>query len=376
MIKISYLCAKDGTTMQKWNTLCKDVLEKKTKEAGEQEYQELIYNHFRLLLGWHCERVEKQYKLRVGSSINYVYPDIVFFNKETPAFVIEMKKPNHLQNRDEVVQLHSYMKLLPVQFGLYIGEHVELYYYEFGKEPISVFQINFTIDSPKGKTFVDLFNQENFSIMELASFCKAQIEKLEQEKEIKRYINDFVTENGKETLSNLLELHLLSEGYSENNAKRIISELEINVGLKHKHQAISTEEHTSYKTRKTEKRSKKDYTHYTLNGRGHYGKGRLALAIVKLFVENNPHLTFSEIHKQIPLDTMSYSAIQSWKESTNDMKKDNRWFESQEDLMKSSDGILFAFTREIGKSNINKIIDFGRKQGYKIEPVLITQQVL
>ena len=58
------------------------------------------------------------------------------------------------------------------------------------------------------------------------------------------------------------------------------------------------------------------------------------------------------------------------------MKKDNRWFESQEDLMKSSDGILFAFTREIGKSNINKIIDFGRKQGYKIEPVLTTQQVL
>lgn len=168
----------------------------------------------------------------------------------------------------------------------------------------------------------------------------------------------------------------MSEGYSENNAKRIISELEINVGLKHKHQAISTEEHTSYKTRKTEKRSKKDYTHYTLNGRGHYGKGRLALAIVKLFVENNPHLTFSEIHKQIPLDTMSYSAIQSWKESTNDMKKDNRWFESQEDLMKSSDGILFAFTREIGKSNINKIIGFGRKQGYKIEPVLTTQQVL
>ena len=45
MIKISYLCAKDGTTMQKWNTLCKDVLEKKTKEAGEQEYQELIYNY-------------------------------------------------------------------------------------------------------------------------------------------------------------------------------------------------------------------------------------------------------------------------------------------------------------------------------------------
>ena len=49
--------------MQKWNTLCKDVLEKKAKEASEQEYQELIYNHFRLLLGWHSERVEKQYKL-------------------------------------------------------------------------------------------------------------------------------------------------------------------------------------------------------------------------------------------------------------------------------------------------------------------------
>lgn len=105
--------------MNIWNTICKDILDKKTKQATEKEYQELVYTHFRYLLGWHCERVENQYQLRVGSTVNYVYPDIVFFKNDCPLFVIEMKKPNHIQNKEEIVQLFSYMKLLPVQFGIY-----------------------------------------------------------------------------------------------------------------------------------------------------------------------------------------------------------------------------------------------------------------
>ena len=132
-----------------WNIICKDILDKKRKQATEKEYQDLICAHFRYLLGWHSERIETQHQLRVGSTVNFVYPDIVFFKNNDPSFVIEMKKTNHVQNKEEIVQLFSYMKLLPVQFGLYIGEFIELFYYEFSKEPISVLRIDFIEDSFK-----------------------------------------------------------------------------------------------------------------------------------------------------------------------------------------------------------------------------------
>ena len=44
-------------------------------------------------------------------------------------------------------------------------------------------------------------------------------------------------------------------------------------------------------------------------------------------------------------------------------------FEEKDDLMVSNDGIVFAFTTQIGRGNIDKIIDFGRRQGYSIEPI-------
>lgn len=116
-------------------------------------------------------------------------------------------------------------------------------------------------------------------------------------------------------------------------------------------------------------KSEKDYTHYKFNGKGSYGKGDLALEIAKLFIQDNPYLTFQELKKIIPLQIKTYSEILLWKEITIDKKKDIRWFEDSNDLMKSADGEIFAFTRMVGKDNIGKMIEFGKKQGYLIEPI-------
>ena len=117
------------------------------------------------------------------------------------------------------------------------------------------------------------------------------------------------------------------------------------------------------------KSEKKDYTHYKLNGTGNYGKGDLALEIIKLFIHDNPRLTFQELKKTIPLQIKTYNEILLWKEKTTDKKKDTRWFEDSNDLMKSADGEIFAFTRMVGKDNIGKMIEFGQEQGYVIEPI-------
>lgn len=357
--------------MNIWNTICKDILEKKTKQATEKEYQELAYTHFRYLLGWYCERVENQYQLKVGSTVNNVYPDMVFFQNDTPVFVVEMKKPNHIQTKEEVVQLFSYMKLLPVQIGLYIGEHIEFFYYDFNKEPISVLKIDFTTNSDKGKSFVELFKQECFNIEQLINFCKQQIEIQNKEKEINEFINELQTEKGKQLITELLTNKLLNDGYSTENIAKIINEIEINIQRKNQKPIQQDLQNTPLIKQPTiikEHKKHLDHTHYKLNGYGNYGKGRLALAIVQLFVENNPSLTYYEIVNAIPLRIEKYSEIQKWKESANDIHKETRWFEK--DLMTSADGIDFAFTTQIGRHNIGAIIDFAIAQGYTIEPII------
>lgn len=356
--------------MNIWNTICKDILDKKTKQATEKEYQKLVYTHFRYLLGWHCERVENQYQLRVGSTVNYVYPDIVFFKDDTPLFVIEMKKPNHIQIKEEIVQLFSYMKLLLVRFGIYIGEHIELFYYEFGKEPVSVLKIDFVENSKNGKNFIEHFKQENFNTEQLTNFCIAQIAKQEKQKEINEFINELTTEKGKQLFIELLNTKLINEGYCAEDIENITNEIEINIQRKNCTNIIHIETYTPAQTPVISNNKPKDYTHYRLNGNGNYGKGHLALAIVQLFVRNNPQLTYYEIVNAIPFGIEKYSEIQKWKETTTDKSKDKRWREEKENLMVSADGITFAFTREIGSGNIGKIIKFGEEQGYTIEPII------
>ena len=120
---------------------------------------------------------------------------------------------------------------------------------------------------------------------------------------------------------------------------------------------------------KSEKRRGLDYTHYKLNGKGNYGKGRLALEITRTFVRENPTLAYHEFRRVIPLPICNYSEIQLWKETTSDKSRLSRWFENPDDLMKSADGIVFAFTTQVGSGNIGKMIEFGREQGYVIEPI-------
>ena len=364
--------------MNIWNTICSDLLNEKSKQATEKDYQNKVFTHFYYLLGWYSERVEQQYQLRVGSNVQYVYPDIVFFSQDEKAFVVEMKQPNHTQNKEDIEQLSSYMKLLPVQFGIYIGEHIELYYKSFDSDkPTSVLKIELNANSEKGKTFVELFKRENFSVAKLTDFCKLEIEKINKEKKIFEYITELTSDKGKQLLTDLLTSKLYAEGYTEESINKIIDNIDINITNKSQIQNLHKEpvsiSNAIQPKRAFEYRHKKktslDYTQYLLNGKGSYGKGRLSLEIVKQFVQDNPNLTYNRLKETIPLPIWSMDEIQLWKQTTKDQHKDRRWFEEKNDLMISYDGIIFAFTNQIGSGNIDKIIDFGRKQGYSIEPL-------
>ena len=120
---------------------------------------------------------------------------------------------------------------------------------------------------------------------------------------------------------------------------------------------------------KSNNKKELDYTKYKLNGKGNHGKGRLALEIVKTFVQRNPTLTYDELKHVIPLPISDCREIQLRKETSSDKAKDTRWFEKHGDLMKSADGIEFAFTTQVGSNNIELMIEFGKEQGFSIEPL-------
>ena len=66
-------------------------------------------------------------RIHIGST-NTIRPDFVLYKDEIPQVVIEAKKPNNIQTERNKEQLFSYMRQKKVDFGLYIGEEIQLYY--------------------------------------------------------------------------------------------------------------------------------------------------------------------------------------------------------------------------------------------------------
>ena len=55
-------------------------------------------------------------------------PDILVARGDEYQFVIEVKRPGNTQVKEEITQLESYMRQLRLDVGIYIGEHIEIFF--------------------------------------------------------------------------------------------------------------------------------------------------------------------------------------------------------------------------------------------------------
>ena len=109
--------------------------------------------------------------------------------------------------------------------------------------------------------------------------------------------------------------------------------------------------------------SRKDYTKYSLNGVGSYGKGRLALEVVRLFIESTS-VDYKELINLLPKHLVkTVEEVGNWKLKTSDTHK--RWFEK--DILMSNDGVRFVVSSQHGKNNIGRILEFANKFGFVIK---------
>lgn len=109
----------------------------------------------------------------------------------------------------------------------------------------------------------------------------------------------------------------------------------------------------------------KDYTKYSLNGNGVYGKGKLALEVIRCYVQEN-QVSYQDLLTILPKKLIkTVKEVDDWKRQTEDKKKDTRWFEH--DVLESCDGVKFLVSTQHGKNNIDKIFELANKFGYEIK---------
>ena len=369
-----------------WNEICLELSDCKRRNVQEKEYENTIVRCL-VFLGWKksLSEITTQYPVQVGHETKLA--DIVVSSEGIEQFVIEVKRPSHVICQEDERQMFSYMRLLKNQvwFGLYIGDDIRLYYDDRSSQsfPEPLFIVDIVKDNPDGVRFVELFAKESFDIEKLQEFCRQKKDELDKEQKIKEEIEMLLSGNGEELFKRLYCEYCISKGLEEDFAKRVLEKISVNFLSKdhqtsthylsdlHKNSPVDNvwEDRIRNKTAFQSKHLKR----YSLNKSNPLGCGRLALAIVRQYVKENPHLTYKEIQQRLP----SCAAIGTWKEieqesaTRHDPRFMSRWFTRHEELMTSADKQVFALTTQWGANgpspNILPMIDFARKQGYVVE---------
>jgi hypothetical protein len=167
---------------EKWNYFVFDLCEAKKKDVDEDNYHALIETQLQLL-GWAKYKGEICHKqsIHLGNS-NRIEPDILVKRDNEDEFVIEVKRPSHKQSKKDVDQLLSYMRILKLSVGIYIGEHIEMFYdMPSSKEAVSVLKVPMEINNKLGAKFVERFDKENFSHESIVDFCEERIQEIQRQ---------------------------------------------------------------------------------------------------------------------------------------------------------------------------------------------------
>lgn len=112
----------------------------------------------------------------------------------------------------------------------------------------------------------------------------------------------------------------------------------------------------------------KDTTQYLFNGNT-YGKGRMVLAVIKKFVEDNPNITFSELEKVFHQTLQGSSGVFSTQQDALEIYTNTsrgRHFLKPEELITLADSTI-AVSSQWGIGNIDKFITRTKELGYSIE---------
>ena len=111
-------------------------------------------------------------------------------------------------------------------------------------------------------------------------------------------------------------------------------------------------------------KGKKDTTKYNFKENKNLGKGRLVLAVVKDYVENNPDISFEELLLVFPSELRSVYGVFARTEEVEE-KHQVRYFMKDADRIALSDSTI-AVCNQWGITNIDPFLEVCKKLGLEI----------
>ncbi len=178
-----------------WKRFVYPLIEDKKLNVEEDTYHRHIENQL-MLLGWEPWKGEVIHKqsLRIGNR-NRMEPDILIARDGEYQFVIEVKRPGNTQIKEEITQLESYMRQLRLDVGIYIGEHIEVFYDKPNTSHVlSVFKLAIDLEEKRGSRFVELFSKENFSKAEIVNFCEERIKEIQRQNSLNKIKENLIAD--------------------------------------------------------------------------------------------------------------------------------------------------------------------------------------
>lgn len=358
---------------EKWYEICFLLSENIKLDISESNFEQSVIQALRIL-DWkeYLGDLQIRPSFPVGAS-NRIMPDFVIGSSGTKnLFVIEIKQPSIPINAKFQQQLFSYMRLLKLQYGLLIGESIQIFYdgdLTENDDPVLLETIEFKKENSKGIKFVELFSKENFSYENLKSYTLNSIKRINRREEQKILEQKILSPDFESEVLELIKESLLQQ-YDGELIETILQKISINITAKN-HIKGNKSDFISDSV-KLEKSSSRDTTKYKLNGSGKtLGKNRFVLEVVKKFLEQNP-TDYSSL-KTIFRDELQGSTgvinKLDFVETKYANKTNKRHFTSKDEILVSSDNIKFVVTTEWGKGNIDNIVNLARKYGFKVEEI-------
>ena len=214
---------------EKWKSFVYPLIEDRKQDVEEESYHLHIENQL-IPLGWAPWRNEIKHKpnLRIGNRKS-IQPDILVAIDGEEQFVIEVKRPNHVQQAENIEQLESYMRQLKLKVGIYIGERMEIFYDQpDSRHVVSVLQIPLLLDEKRGSRFVELFSKENFSKEAIVNFCEGRIKEMERQASLNK-IKESLIADAQTQITESLKPYLqdkYGECFSEEELKAMLATIQ------------------------------------------------------------------------------------------------------------------------------------------------------
>lgn len=217
---------------EKWKEICFLLSENIKTDISETSFEQNVIQALRVL-GW--KQFLGDFDIRPSyqfGAANRITPDFVIKSLENQKlFVIEIKQPNIPLTSTFQQQLFSYMRQLKLEYGILIGQGIQLFYdgdLIEQEDPILLDTIRFEKDSEKGEKFVQLFSKENFSVDLLKDFTVNLLKKINRKKEQKELKNEILSGDFKNKFCELIKQSFISE-YDGELIDSVLSELEIKI---------------------------------------------------------------------------------------------------------------------------------------------------